>query len=243
MPALYPTQIGRGLVNRDGEQYVLTVPQSDKSHYHDAQLSTYQSRHDFACSPPLTLNIRARFSGDIRGTAGFGFWNHPYAPNERHFSLPRALWFFYSAPPNNMPLAQGIAGHGWKAGVFDATRPLFYALVPFAPFAFLAMRVPLLYNALWKLGQKAIGVDESALDPALMDDFHDYSIDWQPDRVIFRVDGDVVLNTDRSPRGALGFVAWIDNQYAIVTPQGNFGFGLVDVPAQQQLIIESVTFG
>lgn len=236
----YPTRIGRGLVERDGEAYVLTVPPAEKSTYHDAQLSTYRQRGEFDCSPPLTLHVRARFEGDIRGTAGFGFWNHPYAPNERHFSLPRALWFFYGSPPNNMPLAKGVAGHGWKAGVFDATRPLFFALVPFAPFSFLLMRVPFLYRALWGLGQRAIGVDEYALDESLMAEFHDYTIDWRVDRVIFSVDGAVVLETKRSPKGALGFVAWIDNQYAIVTPQGNFGFGLLETTSPQKLIIDAL---
>jgi hypothetical protein len=41
----------------------------------------------------------------------------------------------------------------------------------------------------------------------------------------------------------MGFVAWIDNQYAIVTPTGRPGFGLLDVPAPQWLEIKETRFG
>jgi hypothetical protein len=32
-------------------------------------------------------------------------------------------------------------------------------------------------------------------------------------------------------------VAWIDNQYLIVTPQGRLGWGLLDAPGEQWLEI------
>jgi hypothetical protein len=38
----------------------------------------------------------------------------------------------------------------------------------------------------------------------------------------------------------MGFVAWIDNQYAIVTPQGNFGWGLLEESAPQWIEIEEL---
>ena len=31
----------------------------------------------------------------------------------------------------------------------------------------------------------------------------------------------------RAPRGPLGFVAWVDNQWAVATPRGRFGWGLL----------------
>jgi hypothetical protein len=34
------------------------------------------------------------------------------------------------------------------------------------------------------------------------------------------------------PPGPLGFVAWIDNQYAIATPQGSLRFGTVSSSAE-----------
>jgi len=50
----------------------------------------------------------------------------------------------------------------------------------------------------------------------------------------------MVLETDRSPRGRLGFVAWIDNQYAVVTPRGNFKFGLLDAPFEQWMEVSEI---
>ena len=40
---------------------------------------------------------------------------------------------------------------------------------------------------------------------------------------------------DVSPRGALGLVIWIDNQYMIVTPQGRLGHGLMEFEHEQYL--------
>ena len=48
----------------------------------------------------------------------------------------------------------------------------------------------------------------------------------------FAVDGATVLETDRAPRGPLGFVAWVDNQYMIATPRGRLGWGLLDAAHQ-----------
>ena len=48
----------------------------------------------------------------------------------------------------------------------------------------------------------------------------------------FLVDGTVVLETDRPPRGPLGFVAWVDNQWLVATPRGRFGWGLLNAEAQ-----------
>jgi hypothetical protein len=39
------------------------------------------------------------------------------------------------------------------------------------------------------------------------------------------VDSQEVLRALTPPRGPLGFVTWIDNQYAIATPRGRLRFG------------------
>lgn len=49
------------------------------------------------------------------------------------------------------------------------------------------------------------------------------------------MDGALVHRAPCAPRGPLGFVAWVDNQYAVVTPQGRFGFGLLPLAAPQTL--------
>ena len=249
---MYITQIGQGRVAQSGESFHLTVPPVSRDAYHNAQISSYLTPRYFYHRPPLRMSVRAYGEGEIHGTAGFGFWNHPYVPAERRFRLlkqirllkqfrlPKACWFFYGSPPNNLQLAKGVPSYGWKAATFDATGWRLFALLPAAPLGFLLMRIPSLYNRLWPVGQRAIGVSEHLLDSSLLQESHEYEIEWRVEGVTFAVDGQTVHESQLSPRGPLGFIAWVDNQYAIVTPQGRFGFGLVDVPQPQMLVLESL---
>jgi hypothetical protein len=41
-----------------------------------------------------------------------------------------------------------------------------------------------------------------------------------------------------SPRGPLGFVMWLDNQYMVVTPWGRLGWGLLDEPGCQWMEVD-----
>jgi len=45
------------------------------------------------------------------------------------------------------------------------------------------------------------------------------------------VDGAEILRTPLAPRGPLGLVLWIDNQYAAWRPDGRLGFGTLANPA------------
>jgi len=235
------TQIGTGTVQSQTKSLWLTVPLGSSDTYHDAQITDYHSNTlNFRNQPPLRLTLQARAEGDIQGTAGFGFWNHMFAPNERGFRIPQAIWFFFGSPPNNIALADGVAGHGWKAATFNAQQWKFYSLLPFAPLGFLLMRNKTIYNKLWRIGQDAIGVSEVALDSRLLHEFHTYTIDWRTDGATFAIDGQTVMQTDSVPTKPLGFIAWVDNQYAIVTPQGNFGWGILDVPQSQSLILKNI---
>ena len=235
-------ELGSGLVQQSAAEISLTLSPASASRYHDAQISDYRAKaRDFANMPPLRLEVRARAIGEISGTAGFGFWNHAFVPGERGFRPPQALWFFYGGGANDIALAKGVAGCGWKAATFDAKNWRFFALLPLAPLGFPLMRSRLLYDALWPLGQAAIGVSEAALDPSLLDSFHTYSIAWRNDGASFSVDGEVVLRAAAVPRSRLGFIAWIDNQYAIVTPQGSFGHGLLDIAHEQSLQLSEIS--
>ncbi len=229
------TELGRGVVGRRDDGYDLTLPPAAADRYHDAQISDYDSALTFSDAPPLRLSVRARALGQLRGTAGFGFWNHAFMPGQRRFRPPQALWFFFASPPSDIALARDVAGAGWKAAAFDARNARFYALLPLALPGFLLMRSRRLYRALWPIGQRALGVREAAFDAALLHDWHHYQIEWRADGASFRVDGALVLSLPNAPRNPLGFVAWLDNQYAVVTPQGRFGWGLLDVPARQSL--------
>ena len=234
------TEQGSGRVQRGADEIRLCLPASSGGQYHNAQISDYASRGDFANRAPLRLSLQARATGKLRGTAGFGFWNHAFAPGERGFRLPQALWFFFCSPPSEIALARGVPGNGWKAATFNARSWRFLALLPFAPPGFLLMRSRPLYDALWGIGQRALGVNEALLDESLLRDWRAYSIDWRADEVIFAVDGAAALRADFQLRSALGFVAWLDNQYAILTPQGRFGHGALATDHAQSLHIRDI---
>jgi hypothetical protein len=243
-PAWKITQQGSGSVyRRPGSLYLALVPQDDTA-YHNAQITDYDPRtRDFRFRPPLTMRVRALSSlhpANIKGTAGFGFWNHAFAPDRRGFGLPQTLWFFFSSPPSNIALARDVPGTGWKAATLDATRWQVRGLLPLAPLAALMMRSSYLYRALWPLGQRALGVAEAALDAELLQEFHDYRIEWRIDGATFSIDDRVVLRAHTAPRSPLGFIAWMDNQYAIVTPQGVLQMGITPVEKSQALVIQEI---
>jgi hypothetical protein len=252
MPPWRITQLGRGVVTPAPGALRLAVPPTPANTYSDAQITDYAGKRDFVWRPPLRMTVTAHmdiaFVGEglkpslteMCGTAGFGFWNHPFVPGERGLRLPQVVWFFFSSPPSNMQLATDVPGPGWKAATLDATRWQFLALAPIAPVGFLLMRVPALYRRLWPVGQRAVGVSEHLLDTSLLAEKHTYSLDWRPETITFAVDGKTVHQTPSAPRGPLGFIAWIDNQYAVVTPKGQFGWGLLPVEREQALILEQV---
>lgn len=234
-------EIGSAQVTQPPGTLRMTVGQTPEGRYSDAQISDYGGRRDFRWEPPATLTVRARAEGRIQGTAGFGFWNHPFEPGERVFRLPRAVWFFFASSQSNMALAKGVPGHGWKAATFDATRWPFFALLPAAPVGFLLMRVPILYRWLWPIGQRALSVSEQLLDSDLLAETHTYRLDWRRDHVDFALDGGLIHRANVKLGGPLGFIAWIDNQYAVVTPQGHFELGLLPAAQPQTLILEHLT--
>jgi len=214
--------------------------------YSNAQIDDYQgrTRRNFLWRPPLTLTVCARFSHSaaaLTGTAGFGFWNDPFlmTPGTRLPSLPRAIWFFYSSPPSNMQLARHVPGCGWKAATIDAWRAPFLLLAPTAPVAIPLMRIGALYRRLWPIAQRAIYVSE-ALIPHSMTEWRTYCIEWGETTARFRIDGETVLHCTTPPRGPLGLVIWIDNQYMVVTPWGAFRSGLVASAQREWMEIERI---
>lgn len=218
--------VGGGSVSATGPGVRLTVGPCTTGSYTDAQLDDYHADGAMRWGPPLRLAVRARFShgaDELRGTAGFGFWNDPLGMTGR-LRLPQAAWFFFGGPATNMPLKQGVQGNGWKAATLDANRALLAALLPGAPVAALLMRSAWWYRRLWPLAERLLGANEELLRVG-MDNWHDYALEWRPEGVRFAVDGATVLATRRAPRGPLGLVAWIDNQFMVATPQGRFRQG------------------
>jgi hypothetical protein len=246
---------GSGLVEPTGDTLRLVKDNTSAQQVTDAQIDDYHRtyfarglpRRRFRWRPPLTLTVRARFShpaGDPRtedalsGTAGFGFWNDPFMMTGARFpTLPRAIWFFYASRPSDVKLHLGTPGHGWKAATIDANRWPFFLLAPTAPVAVPLMNFRPLYRALWPIGQRAIGVCEApiAVD---MTAWHTYRLRWDMQAAQFEVDGKSALVCDTAPRGPLGFVIWLDNQYLVITPWGRFRYGLLDAPGQQWMEVD-----
>ncbi len=241
---LNPLELGTGRIEQSPEGLRMVVDPVPVGKYSDSQLYNYagRKRSDYPCQPPLRMTVRAWASHSVDrlvGTAGFGFWNQPLMPGEVGVHLPRAVWFFFCSQPSNMALAQGVPGYGWKAATLDASRLPFLLLAPTAPLGFLLMRVPALYRRLWPVAQKAVGVSEAIIQADLAQP-HTYRLDWLPGTASFFVDDVMILKTPYAPRGSLGFVTWLDNQYAIVTPQGHFALGLTPVSERQWLALESL---
>ncbi len=238
-------EIGTGAVERREGTLRLTLPSAARTQYSDAQVddTAGRRRRRYLWRPPRRLSLQARFSHsaeELVGTAGFGFWNVPFGPGLGTLpALPRALWFFFGSPPHDVPLACGVPGHGWKASCLDAGRFSALAWAPVAPVALLAMRTRAVYRWMWPRIQQSLGISEAVL-PGDMTQWHRYILEWRADGADFWVDDRLVLRAPKAPRGPLGFVAWMDNQYAIATPQGRFGWGLLPVTAVQWLEISSL---
>jgi hypothetical protein len=240
------TEVGYALVTAEADGLRMKVKPTPGTLYSNAQIADYAfergKKPHFRWRPPLRMTVTAWAQAPnegLRGTAGFGFWNHPFSPDVKRLPrLPQAIWFFFSSPPSNMQLAQGVPGPGWKAATIDTTRGWY--LAPLALPAVLMMRSPRLYNRLWLPIQKRLKISERIQDTSLLTSRHTYGIAWRADGAVFSVDGEIVFETPFAPRGAAGFIAWLDNQYAIVTPQGQFGFGVVPVEHEQTLALEHV---
>ena len=234
--------VGNGALESDGLTLRFVTTDAASREYSDAQIDDYEGlpRRRFLWHPPLRLTVRARFShlaGELIGTAGFGFWNDPFLmTGMRMPALPRAVWFFYGSPPSNMKLDTHTPGHGWKAATIDALRPAALLLAPIAPLAMLLMNARPLYRALWPPIQRALNVREATVKTN-MTEWHTYVIEWCAERARFSVDGEWVMGNAPSPRGPLGFVMWLDNQYMVVTPWGRLGWGLLDAPGRQWMEI------
>jgi hypothetical protein len=228
-----------GAGETDGQRWRLSIPVGPAGQYRVAQLEDYTGlpRSKFPSHPPRTLSLRARVSADFAaGTWGFGFWNDPFGFSLRSLrplpALPNAAWFFYASQHNYLSFREDRPGNGFLAQVFRSPRfdtRLLPAVLSF-PFARISARR--------RLGT-IIEEDGTALsgDPT---QWHAYKLQWGEKRVVFEVDGVVVLETRISPHPPLGLIVWIDNQYAAFTPDGKAAWGILKSDAPASLEIENV---
>ncbi len=248
------TCFGGGELQQDGSTLRLSCSSGLQGRYTDAQIDDYGRlpRVQFPWTPPLRMEVRARFSlpaatastdthssAFLRGTAGFGFWNYPFSVRGDVLMLPEAIWFFYASPPSNMALVPGVPGWGWKAQVIHSMRA--GAIASALPLA-LATAYGLVTGETRPAGnwmQRVTGAQEAMLTPD-MTTWHAYTLEWRVQEVRFWVDGTLVMRAPQPPARPLGFVAWLDNQYAVATPRGAFRFGTVE-SGPQWLELDSVS--
>lgn len=226
----------------------LTIPSGEAGQYRWSQLDDYltRPRSDFLWEPPLTLSIQARVTQPAHnGTWGFGFWNDPFNTGlglggsaRRLPALPNAAWFFYASPPNHLALHPHPA-QGFLAATFRSPR------IP-APFLTPGLLLaPLLLNrhtSGWVRSLAGFFVTDRAVNINVdVTNWQTYQLVWRKERVEFFVNDLQIFSTAAAPKGKLGFVLWIDNQYAAFPPQGKLSFGTVPTEQESSLEIKSLS--
>jgi hypothetical protein len=250
LPSLYTKKTAGAQVNRtEAGDWHLEIPAGPAGAYRLAQLDGYSHmlREKFPLQPPLTLTLQARSSADLLpGTWGFGMWNDPFSLSlgigggtRRFPALPNAAWFFFASPPNYLSLRDDLPALGSLAATFHSPRLPVPVLAPGA-LALPLLVIQPLARLFRKLARRVILQSAASLliDPAT---WHTYRIEWQRDFSGFLVDEQTVLVTSLSPRGPLGLVLWIDNQYAALPPDGKISYGSLSNPGPAWIEIRNLT--
>ena len=248
-PALTHRRSGGGTV-RETEmgRWRMEIPAGPEGVYRLAQLDDHMDlpRSAFAWQPPLRLELRARVSADgMPGTWGFGLWNDPFSANigvsgmaRKLPLLPNTAWFFYAGEPNYLALRDDHPAQGFLAAVFKAPKIPSLALAPgVITLPLLALRPA---ARLLRRAARLLVRDDAAIVPGSAADWRTYRIDWRAEGVRFAVNGQEIFVTPHSPRGPLGFVVWLDNQYAAFPPSGRLRFGTSANPEAAWLDVEAV---
>jgi hypothetical protein len=224
---------GGGKIQRSGKTgWRLEIPPGNDGKYRLAQLDDYRglARSAFPWSSPMRLSLAARASSrTIPGTWGFGLWNDPFGmallqgSNARFPALPNAAWFFFASEANCLSLRDDLPANGQMAATFNSpSQPSANFLLRLPIFSLIFLPPVARWLRSWL--RKFIEQDTAAfdLDPT---EWHTYELKWEFERLIFRVDGQVIQATKILPRGPLGLVIWVDNQFASWLPDGHIGYG------------------
>ncbi|MEK6221282.1 MAG: family 16 glycosylhydrolase [Chloroflexota bacterium] len=219
----------------------LTIPTGEAGIYRLAQLDDYkgQKRVYFPHKAPIDISVEIRASGNnLPGTWGIGLWNDPFGfnlgfgGNRILPALPNAAWFFFASEPNYLSFRDDYPANGKLAGTFRS---------PSLPSLILPLGLPVLPLLAWpitarmlrKAARQFVKEDANQLEHDTTE-WHSYRISWAMEKVIFYFDGTRAFQTPISPRGPLGLVVWVDNQYAAFHPDGKLSFGTL--PNKEQWI-------
>lgn len=216
----------------------LEIPAGDTGRYRLAQSDDYSNlpRSKFLWNPPITMSLEARASSNnIPGTWGFGLWNDPFSVslgvkggNRKLPTLPNCVWFFMASPPNHLSIKDHLTGQGNLAGVFQSPHVPGIMLAP-AMLGLPLLLIPVISRLLRKWAGSIVQQD-AHLFKCDQRDWHRYQFMWDISGVSFSVDDQMVFQTHLTPRGPLGMVIWIDNQYAAWTMDGRIGMGTLPNP-------------
>jgi len=190
-----------------------------------ASKENYLSLRPCHCEPPL-------FGGEAISSRGRGLLRRCAPRNDPSTGSP--------VPAALVQAGQAHPPNGFFAGTFRSPRWPTPLLAP----ALLALPLLALRPVSRLLRRMAGGViqqDGRAVDVDVTQ-WHAYTIRWQTDAVAFLVDGAEILRTPLIPRGPLGLVLWIDNQYAAWRPDGSLGYGTLENPAAWLEIENVVAF-
>lgn len=235
---LQPLTTSGGRVNTTtDDSWRLSLPAGPQGKYRLAQLDDYRAhrrRSELPWRAPLAVQLQARSSSDqIPGTWGVGLWNDPFGislglagASRRLPALPNATWFFFASPPNHLSLRDDRPAQGALAATFRS---------PGIPAAILGMGLPALLLLTWpptarvlrQAARRVIRQDTATL-PFSHTEWHTYSLNWGMERVVYKINGQMVFETSIVPLGPLGLVLWVDNQYASFPPSGKFDYGFLE---------------
>jgi hypothetical protein len=241
---------GGASVNQIEEDWRLEISQVEHGNYRLAQIDDYVvlRRRQFLHSPPWRMQVQAKVSSpNLPGTWGFGLWNDPFGfslgfgrTEGRLPVLPNAAWFFHASNSNWLSLRDEMPANGFFAGTWKSPRISSLLLAP-TLFSLPILLIRPFSRILRRLLSKIVKQDSVPIH-ADTTNWHDYTIEWLREFVIFKIDNEIVLHTELSPRPPLGLVIWIDNQFAAWTPEGRLGYGTLDSP-DASLEIKSLVIG
>lgn len=250
MAELFPRRTpGAQVTETSPGEWRLSIPSGPAGVYRWAQLDDYMHlpRREFKWRKPFQVSLQARISDPYHaGTWGFGVWNDPFSmgagiqgARARLPALPNTAWFFFTSPPNHLSFQNNTPANGMLAGVFSSKPVTLLRLLPLGftlPLALFTRTSALARRALQKRVREDFALVEE--DWAA---WHDFSVQVQPDRTVFLLNGQICHQTGLQPCGRLGLVLWIDNQYARFAPGERLRTGTLATLAETWLELRSIS--
>jgi hypothetical protein len=128
-----------------------------------------------------------------------------------------------------MSFVRGLRGDGWRVGVLNGGRANALTMA----LGNALFRIPGTSKLVFAAAERRMDAAEALLDETDMTCWHEYRLDWQADRAVFKVDGEQMLVASHPPTVPLGFVAWVDNNATTMGPGKAFSFQRIAVPQRQ----------